>query len=109
LWVSAGLVGSAMVPREAPRGSAGTISGKVTYTGTPPKMKPIDMAKEPSCAKQHRHPRDHRERRDRPRERAPLRGRVRLCRRRRVLGASEAVRYDQKGCQYIPHNRRPCR
>jgi plastocyanin len=36
----------------APR-AAGTISGTVTYTGTPPKMKPIDMAKEPSCAKQH--------------------------------------------------------
>ena len=36
--------------------SGGTISGKVTYTGTPPKMKPIDMAKEPSCAKQHTTP-----------------------------------------------------
>src|SRR5207244_11088316 len=33
--------------------AAGTVSGKVTYTGTPPKMKPIDMAKEPNCAKEH--------------------------------------------------------
>src|SRR5258708_12247835 len=35
---------------------AGTISGKVTYTGTPVKQKPIDMSKEPSCAKQHTTP-----------------------------------------------------
>ena len=35
---------------------AGTISGKVTYTGTPVKQKPIDMSKEPSCAKQHATP-----------------------------------------------------
>jgi hypothetical protein len=33
--------------------AAGTISGKVTYTGTPPKMKPIDMAKEPYCERKH--------------------------------------------------------
>src|SRR5258708_35080515 len=32
---------------------AGTISGKVTYTGTPPKSHPIDMAKEPNCVTQH--------------------------------------------------------
>jgi len=29
----------------------GTVSGKVTYEGTPAKQKPIDMSKEPSCAK----------------------------------------------------------
>ena len=34
----------------------GTISGKVTYTGTPVKQKTIDMSKEPSCAKQHATP-----------------------------------------------------
>ena len=32
------------------RPGGGTISGKVTYEGTPAKMKPIDMSKEPSCA-----------------------------------------------------------
>jgi hypothetical protein len=31
----------------------GTVSGKVTYEGTPAKQKPIDMSKEPSCAKQY--------------------------------------------------------
>ena len=34
----------------------GTVSGKVTYTGTPAKSKAIDMSKEPSCAKQHATP-----------------------------------------------------
>src|SRR5260370_28481 len=37
-------------------GFGGTISGKVTYTGTPVKQKPIDRAKEPNCAKQHNPP-----------------------------------------------------
>ncbi len=31
----------------------GAITGKVTYTGTPAKAKPIDMSKEPECAKMH--------------------------------------------------------
>jgi plastocyanin len=35
---------------------AGTITGKVTYTGTPAKQHVIDMSKEPSCAKQHNPP-----------------------------------------------------
>ena len=80
-----------------------TISGKVTYTGTPPKMKPIDMAKEPSCAKQHATP---------------------VLTENVATGAENALqfvvvyisagdsqaepstqvaRYDQKGCQYLPH------
>src|SRR5258708_6806293 len=33
--------------------SGGSISGKVTYEGTGERQKPIDMSKEPSCAKQH--------------------------------------------------------
>ena len=36
--------------------AGGTISGKVTYEGTPAKPKSIDMSKEPSCAKQHATP-----------------------------------------------------
>src|ERR1700730_9689820 len=31
----------------------GSVSGKVTYEGTPARQKPIDMSKEPSCAAQH--------------------------------------------------------
>ena len=45
-----GLAGSAMLVTAA-RPAGGTITGKVTYTGTPPKMKPIDMSKEPVCAR----------------------------------------------------------
>ena len=81
----------------------GTISGKVTYTGTPVKQKPIDMSKEPSCAKQHATP---------------------VTTETVVTGANntldnvvvyisagaddanapaQAVTFTQKGCQYIPH------
>src|SRR6202161_3883284 len=49
-------VSSALVVLAAPPAGNGSITGKVTYTGTPPKMKPIDMSKEPSCAKQHATP-----------------------------------------------------
>jgi plastocyanin len=82
---------------------AGTISGKVTYTGTPVKQKPISMAKEPSCDKQHPTP---------------------ITTETIVTGANntlenvvvyisggaddasapaQAVTFTQKGCQYIPH------
>ena len=83
---------------------AGTVSGKVTYTGTPAKPKPIDMSKEPTCAKQHATP---------------------VTTETVVTGANnslenvvvyisagandegqvppQAVSYEQKGCQYIPH------
>jgi plastocyanin len=83
--------------------AAGAVDGSVTYTGTPPKMKPIDMAKEPSCASQHA---------------------TAIMNESIVTGPGNAVqnvvvyvsagdpgsapaaqpaRYDQKGCEYIPH------
>jgi hypothetical protein len=95
------LAASAIVVYAAPSG--GTISGKVTYEGTPAKAKPIDMSKEPSCAKQHATP---------------------ITTETVVTGAnnalenvvvyvsagapdesapSQSVKFDQKGCQYIPH------
>src|SRR6266404_3986696 len=52
-------VALALIPAAAllhARAGGGTISGKVTYEGTPAKPKPIDMSKEPSCAKQHTTP-----------------------------------------------------
>jgi len=82
---------------------AGSISGKVTYTGTPVKQKPISMAKEPSCEKQHPTP---------------------ITTETVVTGANntlenvvvyisaggddanapaQAVTFTQKGCQYVPH------
>jgi len=82
---------------------AGTISGKVTYTGTPVKQKPIDMSKEPSCAKQHA---------------TPVTTETIVTGPNNTLqnvivyisaGAddanapSQAVTFTQKGCQYLPH------
>ena len=51
-----GLVSSAVLVTAARPAASGTITGKVIYTGTPPKMKPIDMSKEPVCAKEHNPP-----------------------------------------------------
>lgn len=54
------LVGLAMLTASAVptagQKPGGTISGKVTYEGTLPKMKPIDMSGEPSCAKMYATP-----------------------------------------------------
>src|ERR1700732_3325091 len=50
----AALAGCAIIVHAGPSG--GTVSGKVTYEGTPAKQKPIDMSKEPSCAKQYTTP-----------------------------------------------------
>src|ERR1700720_1658356 len=85
------------------RAGGGTVSGKVTYEGTPAKPKPIDMSKEPSCAKQHATPvmtetvatgpNNSLENviiyisAGAPDENAP----------------SQPAKFDQKGCQYIPH------
>jgi hypothetical protein len=81
----------------------GTVSGKVTYTGTPAKSKAIDMSKEPSCAKQHA---------------TPVTTETVVTDSSNTLdnvvvyisaGAddpnapSQAVTFTQKGCQYIPH------
>ncbi len=86
-----------------PATSAGTISGRVTFTGTPPKMWPIDMAKEPSCAKQHSIP---------VMTEGVVSGPGDVLANVVVYistggqssaAPTKAVRYDQKGCEYIPH------
>ncbi len=83
---------------------AGTVSGKVTFTGTPAKPKTIDMSKEPSCAKQHATPLTTESVVTGPNNGlenvvvyvssgAPDDGQV----------PAQAVTYEQKGCQYLPH------
>ncbi len=95
---------SALGPAPRPAPAGGVITGTVTFTGTPPKMRPIDMAKEPTCAKQHA---------------TPVLTENVVTGPGNTLGwvvvyisAGEvtpeaaptvAVRYDQKGCEYIPH------
>jgi plastocyanin len=82
----------------------GSVSGKVTYEGTPAKPKPIDMSKEPTCAAQHP---------------TPITTETVVTGPGNALenvvvyvsaGApddttppSQPVSIDQKGCQYIPH------
>ena len=88
--------------RHAPP-AAGSVSGTVTYTGTLPKMKPIDMAKEPTCVAQHASP---------AMTESAIAGPNNSLENVVVyvsagdqgsVAATQAVRYDQKGCQYVPH------
>jgi hypothetical protein len=86
-----------------PKPSGGTVSGIVTYEGTPAKQKIIDMSKEPSCAKIHTTPAT-----TETVVTGPGNGLVNV-----VVyvsaGApdesapSEPAKFDQKGCQYLPH------
>ena len=99
----AAMLAACALATAGPNPAGGTITGKVTYTGTPAKMKPIDMSKEPSCAKMYTTP--------------PMAETV-------VAGPgdtladvvvyvsagvpddpapSSAAVFTQKGCRYIPH------
>jgi plastocyanin len=83
--------------------SDGTITGKVTYEGSPPKMKPIDMSKEPACAKMYQNP---------PTSEALVAGTGNSLANVLVYisagipdesAPATAVVFSQKGCRYIPH------
>ena len=83
--------------------SGGTVSGKVTYEGTPAKMKPIDMSKEPVCAKMYTTP---------PTSETVVTGPgntledvvVYVSAGAPDQGAPSApATFTQKGCRYIPH------
>ena len=97
------LVATSRVVVAGPKPAGGTISGKVTYEGTPAKMKPIDMSKEPSCAKMYTTP---------PLAEAVVTGAGNSLENVVVFvsaGApddpapSTAAVFTQKGCRYIPH------
>lgn len=81
----------------------GTVSGKVAYEGTPAKQKPIDMSKEPSCAKQYTTP---------PTTETIVTGPSNALENVVVYisagtpdeGApSQSAVFTQKGCRYLPH------
>jgi plastocyanin len=82
----------------------GTVSGRTTYEGTPAKQKPIDMSKEPSCAKQYATPAT---------TETVVTGTNNTLNNVVVYisaGApeettppNEHAKFDQKGCRYIPH------
>ncbi len=97
-----GLAGSAMLVTAA-RPAGGTITGKVTYTGTPPKMKPIDMSKEPYCQKLHNPPIKTQDVETGPGDTLEDVVVFISAGDQGSTPATTTVRFDQKGCQYIPH------
>jgi hypothetical protein len=82
---------------------AGTVSGTVTFTGTPPKPKPIDMAKEPSCAAQHSTPATTETVVTGPSNTLQYVVVYVSAGDQPATAPTTAVRYDQKGCTYVPH------
>lgn len=106
LAVSLGLLAatlSVMGALAEPRTRAGSVTGTVTFTGTPPKMKPIDMGKEPTCASQHPTP---------VMTETVVTGPNNSVQNVVIYvsagdqpapAPAEPVRYDQKGCEYVPH------
>jgi plastocyanin len=92
-----------MVFATPPPAGSGSISGKVTYTGTPMKMKPIDMSKEPSCAKQHTTPVTTENVATGPGNTLEWVVVYISAGDEGTTTPSQGVRYDQKGCQYLPH------
>jgi plastocyanin len=87
----------------SPERSAGTISGTVTFTGTPPKMRPIDMAKEPTCASQHATPVMTESVVTGPGNTVQWAVIYISAGDQPAPAATTPVRYDQKGCEYVPH------
>ena len=91
-----------MVGSAGPAPSGG-IEGKVTYTGTPPKMKPIDMSKEPTCQKEHNPPLDAQNVVTGPGNALQWVVVYISAGEAASSAPSEPVRFDQKGCMYVPH------
>lgn len=101
LFTGASILAACAIISAAP--GAGTISGKVTYEGTPAKQKTIDMSKEPTCAKQYTTP---------PTTETVVTGAGNALVNVVVYisaGApddappAEAAIFTQKGCRYRPH------
>jgi hypothetical protein len=87
-------------PRQPP---AGSITGKVTYTGTLPRTRQIDMAKEPNCVTQHPTPVMTQDAVTGPGNSVRYVVVYISAGDQGAAPATDTVRYDQKGCLYIPH------
>src|SRR6187455_319207 len=86
--------------------AASSVSGTVTFTGTPPALKPLAMDADPACAKKHS---------------APVPNEMLVLGNGNTMGnimvwvskglpagktwpaPKTPVTLDQKGCQYVPH------
>jgi plastocyanin len=82
---------------------AGTVSGTVTFTGTPPKMKPIDMAKEPSCAAKHSTPAMTETVVTGPNNTLQYVVVYVSAGDQPATAPATPVKFDQSGCTYVPH------
>lgn len=51
LWLAAGVVAVSVWPDVAV--AASSVTGTITFTGTPPKLSPLAMEADPACAKKH--------------------------------------------------------
>jgi hypothetical protein len=94
--------GSAMVVLAGPPAGNGSITGKVTYTGTPPKMKPIDLSKEPARALQHTTPVMTQNVETGPGNVLEHAVVYISAGAPETAAPTQTVRYDQKVCQYFP-------
>lgn len=94
---------TALGPAGTPAPSAGAVTGKVTFTGTPPKMKPIDMAKEPTCASQHPTPVMTETVVSGPGSTVEYAVIYVSAGDQGSTAPAETAHYVQKGCQYLPH------
>jgi len=92
-----------LVSGSAAQTAPGTIEGKVTYIGTPPKMKPSDMSKEPTCQKEHNPPELSQNVVIGPENSLRYVVVYISSGEKQSQVPSEAVRFDQKGCMYAPH------
>jgi Carboxypeptidase regulatory-like domain len=107
-WTSVGLLafvllGSWVLVSPADSLHSGMIEGKVTYTGTPPKMKPIDMSKEPACAKMYSSPQLTQNVVTGPGNTLEYVVVYISGGETSSSAPGEIVRLDQKGCMYSPH------
>jgi plastocyanin len=104
LWLAGGLVAMSAWPGVAV--AASSVTGTITFTGTPPTLKPLAMSADPACAKKHSKPA--------PDERLTLGSGNTMANvivwvsnglpsGKTFAAPKTPVTLDQVGCQYKPH------